>query len=77
MLKRARTSGPSGSTTNLGDLFHLQNEITGQIARTLQFELTIADAGRLTEHPDVLDYVLCGRAACWKSAYGTNYAEAI
>jgi TolB-like protein/tetratricopeptide (TPR) repeat protein len=60
-----------------GDLFRLQNEITGQIARTLQFELTIADAGRLTEHPDVLDYILRGRAAWWKSAYGTNYAEAL
>jgi adenylate cyclase len=62
---------------DLGDLFRLQNEITGQIARALQFELTIADAGRLTEHPDVLDYILRGRAAWWKSAYGTNYAEAL
>ena len=59
------------------DLFRLQNEITGQIARALQFELTIADAGRLTEHPDVLDYLLRGRAAWWKSTYGTNYAEAL
>jgi adenylate cyclase len=60
-----------------GDLFRLQNEITGQIARALQFELTIADAGRLTEHPDVLDFILRGRAAWWKSTYGTNYAEAL
>jgi adenylate cyclase len=62
---------------DMGDLFRLQNEITGQIARELQFELTIADAGRLTEHPDVLDYLLRGRAAWWKSTYGTNYAEAL
>jgi adenylate cyclase len=62
---------------DMGDLFRLQNEITGQIARALQFELTIADAGRLTEHPDVLDYILRGRAAWWKSTYGTNYAEAL
>jgi adenylate cyclase len=62
---------------DMGDLFRLQNEITGQIARGLQFELTIADAGRLTEHPDVLDYLLRGRAAWWKSTYGTNYAEAL
>jgi adenylate cyclase len=62
---------------DMGDLFRLQNEITGQIARALQFELTIADAGRLTEHPDVLDYLLRGRAAWWKSTYGTNYAEAL
>jgi TolB-like protein len=62
---------------DMGDLFRLQNEITGQIARALQFELVIADAGRLTEHPDVLDYVLRGRAAWWKSNYGTNFAEAL
>jgi TolB-like protein/class 3 adenylate cyclase len=60
-----------------GDLFGLQNEITGQIARALQFELVIADAGRLTEHRDVVDYILQGRAAWWKSTYGTNYAEAL
>jgi tetratricopeptide (TPR) repeat protein len=60
---------------DMGDLFRLQNEITGQIARALQFELAIADAGRLTEHPDVLDYILRGRAAWWKSPHGTNYAE--
>jgi TolB-like protein len=62
---------------DMGDLFRLQNEITGQIARALQFELAIADAGRLTEHPDVLDYLLRGRAAWWKSPYGTNYAEVL
>jgi adenylate cyclase len=62
---------------DMGDLFRLQNEITGQIARALQFELVIADAGRLTEHPDVLDYILRGRAAWWKSNYGTNFAEAL
>jgi len=62
---------------DMGDLFRLQNEITGQIARALQFELATADAGRLTEHPDVLDYILRGRAAWWKSPYGTNYAEAL
>jgi adenylate cyclase len=59
---------------DLGDLFRLQNEITGQIARALQFELVIADARRSTEHPDVLDYILRGRAAWWKSTYGTNHA---
>jgi adenylate cyclase len=52
---------------DMGDLFGLQNEITGQIARALQFELAIADARRLTEHPDALDYILRGRAAWWKS----------
>jgi TolB-like protein len=62
---------------DMGDLFRLQNEITGQIARALQFELAIADAGRFTEHPDALDFILRGRAAWWKSTYGTNYAEAL
>jgi TolB-like protein/class 3 adenylate cyclase len=62
---------------DISDLFALQDEITGQIARALQFELVIADAGRLTEHPDVVDYILRGRAAWWKSTYGTNYAEAL
>ena len=59
------------------DLFTLQNEITGQIARALQFELAIADAGRVTEHPDALDYILRGRAAWWKSAYRSVNAEAL
>jgi TolB-like protein len=33
---------------DMGNLFRLQNEITGQIARALQFELAVADAARLT-----------------------------
>jgi adenylate cyclase len=62
---------------DMGDLFRLQNEITVQIARALQFELAIADAGRPTEHPDVLDYILRGRVAWWKSTRASNYAEAL
>jgi TolB-like protein len=62
---------------DMGDLFRLQNEITGQIARALQFELAIADAGGLTEHPDALDYILRGRAAWWKSIFKSNNAEAL
>jgi TolB-like protein len=62
---------------NAADLFTLQTEITSRIARELQFELVIADARRSTEHPDVLDYILRGRAAWWKSTYGTNHAEAL
>ena len=61
----------------IGDLFRLQNEITGQIARALQFELAIADAGRLTEHLGALDYILRGRAAWWKSTYRSANAEAL
>jgi adenylate cyclase len=62
---------------DVGDLFRLQNEITGQIARALQFELAIADAGRLTEDPDALDYILRGRAVWWKSTYRSANAEAL
>jgi TolB-like protein len=63
---------------DVDDLFRLQNEITGQIARALQFELAVADAGRLTEHPDALDYVLRGRASWWKlSISRENIAEGL
>jgi TolB-like protein len=62
---------------DMGDLFRLQNEFTGQIARALQFELAVADAGRFTEHPDALDYILRGRAAWWRSTYRSANAEAL
>jgi TolB-like protein len=62
---------------DLGDLFRLQNEITGRIARALQFELAIADTRRLTEHPDALDYILRGRAAWWKPISRENNAEGV
>ena len=60
-----------------GDLFGLQNEITGRIARALQLELTIAEAGRLTEHPDALAYILRGRALWWKPISKENDDEGV
>jgi hypothetical protein len=55
-----------------------QNEITGRIARALQFEPAIADAGRLTDNPDALDYILRGRAlAWWKPISRENNAEGL
>jgi TolB-like protein/class 3 adenylate cyclase len=45
------------------DLFALQNEITSRIARALGVELIRVEAGRRTERPDVLDYILRARAA--------------
>jgi TolB-like protein len=60
-----------------GDLFALQNEITGRIANTLSQELTRAEAGRQTADPDALDYTLRGRAAFQKGTARENYAEAI
>jgi TolB-like protein len=63
---------------DLVDLFGLQNEITGRIARALQFELAIADGGRLTEHPDALDYILRGRGTLWRKPISReNNAEAL
>jgi adenylate cyclase len=45
-----------------GDLFALQNEITGRIANTLGWELIGAETARATDRPDALDYLLRGRA---------------
>ena len=44
--------------SHTGDLFALQNEITSRIAIALHLELVGAEAARLTEHPDALDYTL-------------------
>jgi TolB-like protein len=60
-----------------GDLFALQDEITRRIAVTLHLELVGAEAARLTEHPDALDYVFRGRAAGSKPPTRDNYVEAI
>jgi adenylate cyclase len=60
-----------------GDLFALQDEITGRIAVALDLELVKAAAGRTTEHPDALDYILRGRAAGLKPPSRDSYAERI
>jgi adenylate cyclase len=60
-----------------GDLFALQNEITGRIANALGIELIAAEAARPTEHPDAIDYILRGRAAFLKPASRDSYADAI
>jgi TolB-like protein/class 3 adenylate cyclase len=49
-----------------GDLFALQDEVTSRIAVALNIELVTAEAGRITEHPDALDYILRGRAVMSK-----------
>ena len=46
-----------------GDLFALQDEITSRIAVALNLDLVAAEAARPPEDPDVLDYILQGRAA--------------
>jgi hypothetical protein len=59
-----------------GDLFALQNDITRQIAIALNSELVSAEAGRMTEHPDALDYILRARAASNKVATPDNLVQA-
>jgi TolB-like protein/DNA-binding winged helix-turn-helix (wHTH) protein/tetratricopeptide (TPR) repeat protein len=62
----------------IGDLFALQNEITGRIGNTLKLELMAAEAARPTEHPDALDYIFRGRALFFgKPLSRENSAEAI
>jgi len=60
-----------------GDLFVLQDQVTSQLANALGVELIAAEAARLTEHPDALDYILRGRAAWNKGPPRDNYAQAI
>jgi TolB-like protein/Flp pilus assembly protein TadD len=60
-----------------GDLFALQNEITSRIAVALDLELLSAEAARPTERPDVLDYILRGRAAQNRPSTRDTRAEAI
>ena len=61
----------------IGDLFALQNEITGRIASALNLTLIASEAARPTEHPDALDHIFRGRAAIYKPASRQNFAEAI
>jgi adenylate cyclase len=60
-----------------GDLFALQNEITGRIAVELNLELIASEAARPTEQPDAFDYILRGRAAGLKPKTRENHAAAI
>ncbi len=62
---------------DIGDLFVLQNEITGRIAVALDIELVGAEAARTTERPGALDYILRGRAASWRPPTPEKYAEVI
>jgi TolB-like protein/DNA-binding winged helix-turn-helix (wHTH) protein len=62
----------------IGDLFAMQNEITGRIGNTLNAELMAAEAARPTEHPDALDYIFRGRALLFgKSLSRENSAAAL
>src|SRR5712671_3959881 len=60
-----------------GDLFALQNEITGRIANALNLELVGLEAARPADHPEALDHIFRGRAANNKGSSRDAYAEAI
>jgi adenylate cyclase len=60
-----------------GDLFALQNDITRHIAIALNSELVSAEAARPTEHPDVLEYILRGRATANEGAKPDSFTRAI
>jgi TolB-like protein/class 3 adenylate cyclase len=63
--------------SDIRDLFTVQNEVTTRIANALQLELILAEAGRCTEHCDVLDYVFRGRSVYLKPVTADGHAEAI
>jgi hypothetical protein len=49
---------------DIGDMFALQNDITGRIAVALDGVLIGAETSRPTDHPDALDYILRGEPPC-------------
>ena len=61
-----------------GDLLALQNEITTRIANALRVELIGAEAARMIEQPEVIDYIMRGRALAFgKRPARDVYAERI
>jgi TolB-like protein/DNA-binding winged helix-turn-helix (wHTH) protein len=62
---------------DIGDMFALQNDITGRIAVALDGVLIGAETSRATDHPDALDFILRGRAALLKPLSRDRYAEGI
>jgi adenylate cyclase len=61
----------------LGDLFTLQNEITGRIANALKLKLLEVEAARPADYSDAVDCILRGRAVLMKPVSRDNYVEAI
>jgi TolB-like protein/class 3 adenylate cyclase/Tfp pilus assembly protein PilF len=59
------------------DLFALQDEVTTRIAVALNLELVDVEAAQPADHPDVLDYILRGRAALYKGPTSENFTTAI
>jgi TolB-like protein/DNA-binding winged helix-turn-helix (wHTH) protein len=62
----------------VGDMFALQSDVTSRIAAALNLELVAAEAARLTDKPDALEYVLRGRAAMTRGPpTRASYVDAI
>jgi len=59
------------------ELLGLESEITGQIARSVRSRMVQAEAGRPTDQPVALDYILRGRAALTKPVSKAASDEAI
>ncbi|HEV8679521.1 MAG TPA: adenylate/guanylate cyclase domain-containing protein [Stellaceae bacterium] len=59
------------------DLLGLETEITGRIARSVRSRMVAEEAGRVTDHPDALDYIFRGRAALIKPVSLATSDEAI
>jgi adenylate cyclase len=62
---------------DIGDLFAIQNEITGHIANALGWELIGAETARTTDRPDALDYLLRGRAVIGTGNVRENVEKAV
>jgi TolB-like protein len=62
---------------DIGDLFAVQNEITGRIANTLGWELIGAETARPTDRPGALDYLLRGRAVFGTGNVRENIEKAV
>jgi adenylate cyclase len=62
---------------DIRDLFAIQNEITGRIANTLDWELIGVETARPTERPEALDYLLRGRAALNSYGGGENVEKVV
>jgi adenylate cyclase len=62
---------------DVGDLLTLQDEVTSRLANSLGIELIDREAARRTDKPDVLDYILRGRAARLRPNSREGYARAI
>ena len=62
--------------SDIGDLFALQNEITGRLANSLGIEMIAAETARSREEPHAIDYILRGRAATFKPNSPEAWADA-